>query len=226
MCIPTASEIKEITRKADPSEAELDLTGLDDNELSSYIMTESEARYKDIMWNKLNADYLKEAKAREERLAKEKEEGKSDKKRRKVQRKKNLGPSHSAGEAIEKMLQEKKISNKINYDILKTLTAPKSVETITTKEEQDEKDSKFSLNKRMENSFLFGKMYEIEVFILFVLKLTFVFFFNLFSLEKLKFHHRKHYQIDHKRHRKEQKLFQWACRLLKKQKLNQQHRLL
>lgn len=108
---------------------ELDLEGLDDEEINGYIMTEAEAKYKDVMWNRLNAEYLKEAKAKEEKLAKEKEEGKPEKKRRRNSRKKNIGPSNTAGEAIEKMLQEKKISNKINYDILKTLTEPKSVNT-------------------------------------------------------------------------------------------------
>lgn len=64
---------------------------------------------------------------KEERLAKEKEEGKPEKKKRKVtKRKSQIGPSNSAGEAIEKMLQEKKISSKINYDVLKSLNASSS----------------------------------------------------------------------------------------------------
>lgn len=114
---------------------ELDIEGLDDEEIEGYIMTEDESKYKDEMWNKLNADYLREAKAKEERLAKEKEEGKPEKKKRRVSRKKNIGPSNTAGEAIEKMLQEKKISTKINYEILKTLTDPtaaKETESINT----------------------------------------------------------------------------------------------
>lgn len=57
-------------------------------------------------------------------MAREREEGKPEKKKRRVTRKKTIGPSNTAGEAIEKMLQEKKISSKINYDILKTLTEP------------------------------------------------------------------------------------------------------
>lgn len=61
---------------------------------------------------------------KEERLAKEKEEGKPEKKKRRTTTKrKNIGPSNSAGEAIEKMLQEKRISNKINYDVLKSLNS-------------------------------------------------------------------------------------------------------
>lgn len=61
---------------------------------------------------------------KQEKLAKEKEEGKPEKKKRRNPRKKTMGPANSAGEAIEKMLVEKKISSKINYDVLKSLNAP------------------------------------------------------------------------------------------------------
>lgn len=126
------------TGSKDQTTEELNLEGLDDEEINSYILSETEAMYKDRMWNKLNAEYLKIAKAREERLAKEKEEGKPEKKKRRSSRRKNIGPSNSAGEAIEKMLQEKKISSKINYDILKSLTGPAS--TGVTGEESSEKE--------------------------------------------------------------------------------------
>ncbi|XP_065077012.1 transcription factor IIIB 90 kDa subunit [Ochlerotatus camptorhynchus] len=126
-------ERKENTKTEDKEDdGELNLDDLDDDEINGYIMTEEEARYKDMMWNRLHAEHLKEMKEKEERLAKEREEGKPEKKKRKSNRKKNIGPSNSAGEAIEKMLQEKKISSKINYDILKTLTDS----TITTEEQQ------------------------------------------------------------------------------------------
>lgn len=68
---------------------------------------------------------------KEEKLAKEKEEGKPEKKkRRNVRKKQPTGPASSAGEAIEKMLQEKKVSSKINYDVLKSLTASKSEKVV------------------------------------------------------------------------------------------------
>lgn len=65
---------------------------------------------------------------REEKLAKEKEEGKPEKKRKKYSTKKtkNAPAANSAGEAFEKMLQEKKMSTKINYEVLKNLSLPKS----------------------------------------------------------------------------------------------------
>lgn len=131
LCLPNLKDDATETNQTPDTNfegCELDLEGLDDEEINGYIMTESEAKYKDVMWNRLNAEYLKEAKAKEEKLAKEKEDGKPEKKRRRNSRKKTIGPSNTAGEAIEKMLQEKKISNKINYDILKTLTEPKATD--------------------------------------------------------------------------------------------------
>lgn len=134
MCIPSTKTNEEHARDAaaaaaaavaEPASGELDLSDLDDDEINGYIMTENESKYKLEMWNQLNKEYLAELQEKEERLAKEKEEGKPEKKRRRVSRKRNIGPSNTAGEAIEKMLQEKKISNKINYDILKALTEPK-----------------------------------------------------------------------------------------------------
>uniref|UniRef100_A0A0A1X9Z7 B-related factor 1 n=1 Tax=Zeugodacus cucurbitae TaxID=28588 RepID=A0A0A1X9Z7_ZEUCU len=122
MCRPAPSELLEVEKaKENDIKEDLDLEGLDDEEINNYILTHEEAEYKNNMWNALNAEYLKEMREKEERLAKEREEGKPEKKKRRPRRK-AIGPSTSAGEAIEKMLQEKKISSKINYDILRTLT--------------------------------------------------------------------------------------------------------
>lgn len=110
--------------QAEEDNAELDLDGIDDAEIDSYIMSEKETKYKDDLWMKINAAYLEKQKEKAEKLAKEKEEGKPEKKKRRCgSRKIRIPPSSSAGEAIEKMLQEKKISLKINYDVLKSLNA-------------------------------------------------------------------------------------------------------
>lgn len=144
LCTVSEKEQNQLSSIKKASEAinDLDLEGLDDDEISGYILSESEAVMKDRLWNKMNAEYLKAAKEREERAAREREEGKPEKKKRRP-RKKPIGPSGSAGEAIEKMLQEKKISSKINYDILKSLTAPpeeKEVEQEEVQEVQIESD--------------------------------------------------------------------------------------
>uniref|UniRef100_A0A182ND06 Cyclin-like domain-containing protein n=1 Tax=Anopheles dirus TaxID=7168 RepID=A0A182ND06_9DIPT len=103
-------------------DGELLTEDLDDDEINGYIMTEEEANNKNVLWEQLNEEYLKEVKIKEERMAREREEGKPEKKKRRTVKKKMIGPSSSAREAIEMILQEKKISSKINYDILKTLT--------------------------------------------------------------------------------------------------------
>uniref|UniRef100_A0A8C6ZEH9 Brf1 TBP-binding domain-containing protein n=1 Tax=Nothoprocta perdicaria TaxID=30464 RepID=A0A8C6ZEH9_NOTPE len=87
---------------------------------------------------KENADYLKEQKEKEARIAKEKELGiykehkpkKSAKKREPIQ-------ASTAGEAIEKMLEQKKISSKINYNVLRDLNSKGSN---TPKKEDDSTD--------------------------------------------------------------------------------------
>lgn len=104
-------------------DGELDLTGLSDDELDYYIMSDVEVKRKTILWNQVNADYLKELKEKEEKDAQEKEEGltKPEKKKRRVSKKRSQVPANTAGEAIEKMLQEKRISTKINYEVLRNL---------------------------------------------------------------------------------------------------------
>lgn len=125
ICTVSEKEHAIITLNKNAAEVvdDLNLEGLDDAEIDGYILTESEAVLKDRLWNKMNAEYLKIAKEREERAAREREEGKPEKKKRRS-RKKPIGPSSTALDAIQKVLQEKKISSKINYDILKSLTAP------------------------------------------------------------------------------------------------------
>ncbi|XP_037913725.1 transcription factor IIIB 90 kDa subunit [Hermetia illucens] len=134
MCTPPTVDVNEKQDQDNGLNGELDLEGLDDDEINGYIMSENEAKNKNVLWMKLNEEYLKEMKLKEERLAKEREEGKPEKKRRPKKRR-TIGPSNTAGEAIEKMLQEKKISSKINYDILKTLTEPSTITQSTSEAE-------------------------------------------------------------------------------------------
>ena len=112
-------------------DSETILDDLEDDEINSYILDEAEAKRKSELWTLLNKEYLEEVRQRQERQQKERDEGKPERKRKKTVRKKQIEPSSTAGEAIEKILQEKKISSKINYDILKSLTG-------TTQDEKKE----------------------------------------------------------------------------------------
>ncbi|XP_074661350.1 transcription factor IIIB 90 kDa subunit-like [Tubulanus polymorphus] len=110
---------------------ELSLEGISDDEIDRlYILSPPEVKIKTEVWMTLNADYLREQKEKQEREAKLKEEGlqKPEKKKRKT--KKKPIQANTAGEAIEMMLAEKKISSKINYDVLKDLNRLSESKTV------------------------------------------------------------------------------------------------
>ncbi|CAO2587546.1 Transcription factor IIIB 90 kDa subunit [Lemmus lemmus] len=113
---------------ADPKDTsgdgELDLSGIDDLEIDRYILNESEARVKAELWMRENAEYLREQREKEARIAKEKELGiyKEHKPKKSCKRREPILAS-TAGEAIEKMLEQKKISSKINYSVLRDLNS-------------------------------------------------------------------------------------------------------
>ncbi|XP_075782528.1 transcription factor IIIB 90 kDa subunit isoform X1 [Pelodiscus sinensis] len=140
-CIST----KDGDHNENAGDGELDLSGIDDTEIDRYILDETEAQIKAELWMKENADYLKEQKEKEARIAKEKELGiykehkpkKSAKKREPIQ-------ASTAGEAIEKMLEQKKISSKINYNVLKDLNSKGSS---TPKKEDDSTDDSSNTKK-------------------------------------------------------------------------------
>uniref|UniRef100_M3ZZB4 Transcription factor IIIB 90 kDa subunit n=1 Tax=Xiphophorus maculatus TaxID=8083 RepID=M3ZZB4_XIPMA len=111
-------------QERDPSPSgELDLEGIDDQEIDKYILNEKEVEVKTELWTKQNADYLKEQKEKEERITKEKEQGTYKEKKKKYKKREQIEAA-TAGEAIEKMLERKKISSKINYDVLRDLNQP------------------------------------------------------------------------------------------------------
>ena len=111
----------------DDQDCELDLTGIDDDEISSYIMTDAEIKNKTKLWMTVNKEYLEEQAEKEEKEKKEIAEmiakGIDPAKKRKNYKKKSksVQPNGTAIEAIEKIVMEKKISTKINYDVLKSL---------------------------------------------------------------------------------------------------------
>ena len=112
----------------------LDLNGIDDGEIDSYILSDREVRLKTDLWMNMNKEYLEEQEMKEEKEKKEAEQrekdGKPPKRKKSYKVKsKTVTPANSAGEAIEKMLIDKKLSNKINYDILRSLTEESEEDT-------------------------------------------------------------------------------------------------
>ncbi|KAJ8290340.1 hypothetical protein GJAV_G00011610 [Gymnothorax javanicus] len=116
-CIDAKKEDDETSENGD-----LDLSGIDDDEIQMYILNDKEVQIKTEIWMRQNADYLEEQKVKEAKIAKEKELGiYKEQKPRKPAKKRQPIRANSAGEAIEKMLEQKKISSKINYDVLRGL---------------------------------------------------------------------------------------------------------
>ncbi|RVE41625.1 hypothetical protein evm_013730, partial [Chilo suppressalis] len=117
---------------------ELQLCDADEEQISGLIMSDNEARHKTMLWNKINAAFLREQKVKEEMREKERLEGKKKKVRGSYRKKAALGAA-TAGEAIGKMLQEKKISSKINYDILRSLDQPSTINGDCTPKQEEKK---------------------------------------------------------------------------------------
>ena len=97
---------------------ELDITDIDDEEINSCLM--SPIKNKTVFWMKVNKEYLKEQKIKvnQEKLDREEiiKKGLDPDEKKKVDAKKNCGSHNTAVEAIKK-----KISTKINYNVLKNL---------------------------------------------------------------------------------------------------------
>ncbi|XP_061602861.1 BRF1 RNA polymerase III transcription initiation factor subunit b [Cololabis saira] len=133
----------------EPSEGgELDLEGIDDQEIDKYILNDNEVEVKTELWMKENAEYLKEQKEKEERINKEKEQGTYKEKKKKKYKKREQIQASTAGEAIEKMLEKKKISTKINYDVLRDLNKGTGSPSTTSTEPPETTGTRKRINRR------------------------------------------------------------------------------
>ncbi|XP_040188899.1 transcription factor IIIB 90 kDa subunit [Rana temporaria] len=144
-CIDT----KEQGKGDNAEDGELDLNGIDDSEIDRYILDEKESEIKTELWMKENAEYLREQREKEERIAKEKELGiyKEQKPKKPSKRRAPIQAS-TAGEAIEKMLEQKKISSKINYDVLRDLNSKGGSTPKHEKSEQEISTTESKLSHR------------------------------------------------------------------------------
>ncbi|XP_015886945.3 transcription factor IIIB 60 kDa subunit isoform X1 [Ziziphus jujuba] len=99
------------------------LSDIDDLEVSGYLNNEEETRFKKIIWEEMNREYLEEqaaaaaAKMENGEANSKSSTAKSRKERRKKQDS-NENPAQTAAEAARQMLSKKRFSSKINYDAL------------------------------------------------------------------------------------------------------------
>ncbi|KAH9303572.1 hypothetical protein KI387_007976, partial [Taxus chinensis] len=125
------------------------LSDIDDDEVEGYLHNKEEVRLKTIIWTEMNKEYLEEQAAKEEAIASAEAahtlalaaaaEGapdavelaaaaaaavarlKKDKQHKRAEEAKNKVPPQSAVEATRQMLEKKKLSSKVNYDVLEKL---------------------------------------------------------------------------------------------------------
>ncbi|KAJ4841134.1 hypothetical protein Tsubulata_007659 [Turnera subulata] len=137
----------------DASSKEVDesdnFSDIDDAEVDGYLHNEEEKRFKKIIWEEMNKEYLEEQAAKEaaeaaikeawrekfknspERLEAAKEleaalaeaaaKSKKERQQKRAAEAKNLMPPKSASEAAHRLLTKKRVSSRINYDVLEKL---------------------------------------------------------------------------------------------------------
>ncbi|KAI1720198.1 transcription factor TFIIB repeat domain-containing protein [Ditylenchus destructor] len=117
---------------------ELDLSGIDDDEIDSYILNDVESSIKSRVWLARNGEHLIEAE-RKRKLREEEDEKSRDnpKKKRRIVRKKEPINAATHSDAMFQVIQEKNLSSKINWDILGKIEGsdvkPKSLTAGATK---------------------------------------------------------------------------------------------
>ncbi|CAA0838096.1 Cyclin/Brf1-like TBP-binding protein [Striga hermonthica] len=176
---------KERLQKTDATFHESEsLSDTDDIELASYLLNEKEKEYKKTIWEEMNKEYLEEQAAKEaaalaakkafetnlsncsgdveaaQRLAAAAAEAVAKSKKEKRQKRaaelKNAGPPQTALEATSRVLDRKRLSSKVKYDVLEKLLGETETETPLKKgrtEEELDHDDKYTSNGKAESEF-------------------------------------------------------------------------
>ncbi|XP_077232999.1 cyclin/Brf1-like TBP-binding protein isoform X2 [Tasmannia lanceolata] len=140
-------------RYQDTTNVEVDesesFSDIDDAEVDGYLHDEEGKRYKTIIWEELNKEYLEEQAAKEAAAAAAKEafeanlkncgpemlsakellaatmegvaKSRREQRQKRAEEARNITPAQTAAEATRQMLSRKRLSSKINYDVLEKL---------------------------------------------------------------------------------------------------------
>jgi len=109
---------------APASHVQDDLADLDEEELDSFILNEEEVKIKERVWMEFNKDYLEAALARQLKLEADQKAGIAPvprNRKRQKPRDATTAPTGSAAESAKQMMQQKRWSRRINYDVLNSL---------------------------------------------------------------------------------------------------------
>ncbi|KAL8152374.1 hypothetical protein V2J09_010134, partial [Rumex salicifolius] len=140
---------------------------IDDAEVDGYLHNEEETKYKKVIWEEMNREYLEEQAAKEAAIAAAKEAemasfhncsedvlaarelaakvaanvAKSKKEKREKRAAESKTPQ-TAAEATHQMLKRKRLSSRVNYDVLKEIFDEPVVQDKTEKKIDDEAQEK------------------------------------------------------------------------------------
>ncbi|WFD22317.1 transcription factor TFIIIB subunit brf1 [Malassezia equina] len=101
-----------------------DFADLDEDELDSFILNDEEVKIKERVWMEFNKDYLEAALARQLKLEADQKAGIAPaprNRKRQKPRDATTAPTGSAAESAKQMMQQKRWSRRINYDVLNSL---------------------------------------------------------------------------------------------------------
>ncbi|KAJ1817128.1 transcription factor TFIIIB subunit brf1 [Coemansia sp. RSA 2675] len=96
---------------------------LDDDEVKNIMLTEEEVAVKTEIWDRENKEYMEE----QERKRQARGLDSTSRKRRRSTKKKIVIPGATPLESAQKMIASRRMSKKINYDVLKSLLEPESM---------------------------------------------------------------------------------------------------
>jgi len=122
--VPTTDLCPATVPTKEEATGELDISCIDDDEIDKMIMSPEEVEIKTRIWMEKNGEHMEIVKEQEQ----QKEVERSNRKRKTSNRKKQqslkqyYSNSSSTTEALEKLFNREKLSNKINYDALKRIT--------------------------------------------------------------------------------------------------------
>lgn len=157
---------------------------IDDTEVDGYLHNEEEKHYKKIIWEEMNREYLEEQAAKDAAAAAAKNayeanfqncsedlkaakdladaaaaavaKSRKERQRKRAAEAKNASPAQTAAEATRQMLNKKRLSSKINYDVLdKLFDESAGTEPLTKKkreEQGEETDKTQNTTKEFENT--------------------------------------------------------------------------
>ncbi|KAJ4721340.1 transcription factor IIIB 90 kDa subunit-like [Melia azedarach] len=173
---PKAPEVDATYEASDGSD---NFSDIDDFEVDGYLHNEEEKKYKKIIWEEMNREYLEEQAAKEAAAAAAKEafeanykncpeglqaaqelaaaaaaavaKSRKERQQKRAAEVKNSGPAQSALEATRRMLTKKRLSSKINYDVLEKLFDDSAASENPKKKRTNDNDGKLPKNGMKEH---------------------------------------------------------------------------